>query len=209
MVSIVTVFDILVKFLLCYDFEMFARDNRGPASGDAVAKGNTSQGPVQAHEVEAFFCDQKTVDAITGAPPIVRLFLEESGFGLTIAKIDEENRPPALAALAMRRTLSDQLTMALSNRALKRALIRAAKVSEFNVADFIASVVSRNPDKQALEITVSDEFVVEEVPHFHSDVVPDAESDASQEDVDGKVRLRRPNQLRGKGIKSRFRPNYG
>lgn len=202
-----------MKLLLCFDFKMFSAGKRDPNSGGDGKRERGKFQPVKPHEVVALFNDQETVDAVTAAPPIVRLFLEEAGFGLQVAPPEEAERPPALEVLGMRRKISDQLTMALSNRALKRALQRAAEVSDFDIAAFIASVVSSNPDKKSLAIRVSDEFVVEEIPHALVEDVSQAnecmaDQGTTDDEAGPKVTLRRPSELRGKGLKSRLRPHY-
>ncbi|MCK0095434.1 hypothetical protein MWU60_07610 [Yoonia sp. F2084L] len=159
---------------------MFSADCSQDALENTADRSVTNQGEVRSNAVVAVFRDQETADAVTSSPPIVRLFLEEAGFGLTPATIEnaEDYVPPA--DMSMRRTLVEQVTLALSNRALKKALARAAKDSEFDVAAFIAAVVSKEPSDAASK---SEEF------KRKSPVMP-----------------RRPYQLRGKGIKSRMRP---
>lgn len=184
---------------------MLSTVNRCSASSKSVTKEHAARG----HAVVAHFEDKATVDAVTAAPPIVRLFLEEAGFGSTLAQTDEVDAPAALTLLGMRRALSEQLTLALSNRALKKALARAAKESEFDVAAFIASVVSRNPDKQSMEIRVLEDFSVQEAPHFETDEAPTKLSAEMDRGLNDRILPRRPSQLRGKGLKSRLRPFYG
>lgn len=112
-------------------------------------KGITSQGHARSNKVVAFFRDPTTTDAVTSAPPIVRLFLEEAGFELSDAEIAKVADADAPCDKVLRRELAAQLTAALSNRALKKALARAAPETEFDVAAFIAAVVSKNaPDLQ-------------------------------------------------------------
>ncbi|WP_157058938.1 hypothetical protein [Loktanella sp. 5RATIMAR09] len=81
---------------------------------------------------------------MTSAPPIVRLFLEEAGFELSDTEITKVDGGEAPSDIVLRRALAAQLTAALSNRALKKALARAAQETEFDVAAFIAAVVSKN-----------------------------------------------------------------
>lgn len=112
-------------------------------------KGITSQGHARSNKVVAFFRDPTTTDVVTSAPPIVRLFLEEAGFELSDAEIAKIADADAPCDKVLRRGLAAQLTAALSNRALKKALARAAPQTEFDVAAFIAAVVSKNaPDLQ-------------------------------------------------------------
>lgn len=166
--------------MLRYDFKMFSADGLPDALENTADKSITNQGDVRSNGVVAVFRDQETADAVTSSPPIVRLFLEEAGFGLTPAAIENTEDDVLPADMNMRRRLVEQVTLALSNRALKKALARAAKDSEFDVAAFIAAVVSKEPSSAANK---TEEFKCQ------SPVMP-----------------RRPYQLRGKGIKSRMRP---
>lgn len=169
---------ILVKPVLRYDFEMFSVDSAPCASGLGSGKSLTSQGQARSNTVVAFFRDPHTADVVTSAPPIVRLFLEEAGFELSEAELQKSEAEAAESDSHLRRALAAQLTAALSNRALKKALMRAADESEFDVAAFISAVVSKNAPQ----------------------AVPE---DAAQQCT---VIPRRPSQLRARGIKSRARP---
>jgi len=162
--------------VLRYDFEMFPADRRAGTAGARVGSGMTCQGQSRSKSVVALFRDKQTADAVTAAPPIVRLFLEEAGFELSAADINGTKDDDGGSDAEMRRALVEQLSAALSNRALKKALARAADESEFDVAAFIAAVVSK------------------EQPTY-DEAAPSAP-----------VTPRRPFELRGKGIKSRARP---
>lgn len=172
--------------MLCYDFDIFSVDNPRIAAGLVSFNGQTSQGPVRANKVVARFRYKKTSDAVTAAPPIVRLFLEEAGFAPKIADIDDLGEDDAVANDDMRRLLVEQLTMALSNRALKKGLGRVAKESSFDVRAFIGAVVSNG---------TKDETVAE----LQACEVPDYSKTE-------KVMPRRPSQLKGNGLKRRARP---
>lgn len=169
---------ILVKPVLRYDFEMYSVDNVPCASGLGSAKSLTSQGQARSNTVVAFFRDPHTTDVVTSAPPIVRLFLEEAGFELSDAELKKSEADAAQSDSDLRRALAAQLTAALSNRALKKALLRAADESEFDVAAFISAVVSKNAPQAAAQDAARP-----------CTVIP-----------------RRPSQLRARGIKSRARP---
>ncbi|MEJ8562906.1 hypothetical protein QTO30_17930 [Yoonia sp. GPGPB17] len=69
--------------------------------------------------------------------------MEEAGFELSDADQLDADTVVEQSDDDLRRALASQLTAALSNRALKKALARAADESEFDVAAFIAAVVSK------------------------------------------------------------------
>ena len=155
---------------------MFPANRLAGTAEFRAESGITSQGQARSKTVVALFRDKQTADAVTSAPPIVRLFLEEAGFELSDTDSDEADERTNNSDTEMRRALVEQLSAALSNRALKKALARAADESEFDVAAFIAAVVSKEPPT-------------------HDKAAPSAP-----------VTPRRPCQLRGNGIKSRARP---
>lgn len=157
---------------------MYSVDDAPCVSGLGSGKALTSQGQARSNTVIAFFRDPHTADVVTSAPPIVRLFLEEAGFELSDAELRKSEADAAQSDFDLRRALAAQLTAALSNRALKKALLRAADESEFDVAAFISAVVSKN--------------------------APQAASDDAARPR--RVIPRRPSQLRAKGVKSRARP---
>ncbi|MEL7180528.1 MAG: hypothetical protein AAFN63_11920 [Pseudomonadota bacterium] len=137
--------------MLRYDFEMYPVDDAPCASGVGVDRRLTNHGQARSNTVVAFFRDPETNNVVTSAPPIVRLFLEEAGFELSDTEQLEADNAPAQSDDDLRRALATQLTAALSNRALKKALARAADQSEFDVAAFIAAVVSKKPQHGGLE----------------------------------------------------------
>lgn len=167
-------------FLVRYDFDLFCVDNAPDLSGNLATTHPTSFGSVRENGVLAVFRDQRTIDAVAAAPPIVRLFLEEAGFGVKAPCSKDDTNVASRVDPAKRRVLVRQLTSTLSNRAMKKALGRVANKGEFNVHDFIASVVSK------------------EVPE--ADVAPD--EDAPRD----KVMPRRPGEVRKAGARRRVRP---
>ncbi|PJI86505.1 hypothetical protein BC777_2875 [Yoonia maricola] len=137
--------------MLRYDFEMYPVDTAHCASEVHTDKRMTSQGHTRSNTVVAFFRDPKTKNVVTSAPPILRLFLEEAGFHLSDSDQWAPNTVPAKSDDDLRRALAVQLTAALSNRALKKALARAANETEFDVASFIAAVVSKQTPQGGLD----------------------------------------------------------
>lgn len=135
---------------------------------------------LRAHSVLAVFRDQKTLNAVAAAPPIVRLFLEEAGFG------DRDERSCEFSPQALtydpdvRRILVRQLTGALSNRAMKKALARTVDKCQFNFHDFIAFVISDDQRGAAAGLR--------------------------QFTNDSKVSPRRPDQIASTGARRRARP---
>ncbi|MDX8353270.1 hypothetical protein [Cognatiyoonia sp. IB215182] len=164
--------------MLSYEFDIYYADPADAASHSA--KGLTLDGQRRSDAIIALFRDQETTDAVTASPPIVRLFLEETGFGFSNAAMATQSGYVPATDDETRRDLVDQLTQTLSNRALKKALSRVARQSEFDVVAFIASVVAADADGDMND----------------AHVIPQA-----------KVTPRRPDQLRCNGIKSRMRPN--
>ena len=135
--------------MLCYDFDIYYAGKTRGLTGISAARGLTQEGQTRSDDVIALFRDQETADAVTAAPSVVRLFLEETGFGFaTSDKGERAGFTPANDEDA-RRDLVEQLTETLSNRALKKALSRVAKQSNFDVKAFITAVISAgSPDKQ-------------------------------------------------------------
>lgn len=129
--------------MLRYEFDMYPVDCGPSDRGIDAIKGLTSQGQARSNTVVAYFRDSHTTDVVTSAPPIVRLFLEEAGFELSDAEHWEGSGEASASDDDLRRALAEQLTAALSNRALKKALARAVDESEFDVAAFISAVVSK------------------------------------------------------------------
>ena len=170
----------LVWFLVRYDFDLFYADNAPVAQGDAAPSHRTTHDPLRHNTVLAVFRDQRTIDAVAAAPPIVRLFLEEAGFGVKVPRTKDATNAASRVDPVKRRVLVRQLTATLSNRAMKKALGRVAKVGEFVVHDFIASVVAK------------------EVPEANVAVDDDAPRD--------KVMPRRPIEVRKSGARRRVRP---
>lgn len=172
--------------MLRYDFEIYSVNNPSIAAGLKSVSGQTSQGHVRQNTVVARFSHKKTSDAVASAPPIVRLFLEEAGFAPKLADMNDLEADTATDDERLKRALVEQLTIALSNRALKKALGRIARDSAFDVRAFIATVVSNGSKDES--------------------VAPEPECELPEYQRTEKVMPRRPNQLRGRGLKGRVRP---
>jgi hypothetical protein len=138
-------------------------------------------------KVVAAFKDPRTIEAVSNAPPIVRLFLEEAGFGLKSVSSVKGACGRDDAAANMRKALVGQLSAALSNRAMKKALGRAAHESAFNINAFIATVIS------------DDAHGFDDAPEQDAAFKPTTHG--------ARVTPRRPGDLRRKGVKSRTRPH--
>jgi hypothetical protein len=169
-----------VSILLRYDFDIYCLGSIQAPSEIASASGRKGSEKLLGKAVFAVFRDQKTIDAVAVAPPIVRLFLEEAGF----SGKDEASVLYAKQALPtdpdVRRILVKQLTSSLSNRAMKKALARTVKQSLFNFHDFIAYIIANDQRGAA--------------------------SGLSQFSDDPKVNPRRPNQINNTGARRRARP---
>ena len=138
------------------------------------------------------FRDQQTTDAVTASPAVVRLFLEETGFGFSTPTGTAPSAYICANNDDMRRSLKKRIAKALSNQALERALDRVATTSAFDVRAFIISIVKGKAaaaQQAAAQRTqrTSDPIAMPNGPV--SSVVP-----------------RRPSDLQGRGIKSRMRP---
>lgn len=119
-----------------YDFDLFYVDN-APNREEAICEGAQSTLRQSGkNTVFAVFRDKTTINA--AAPAIVRLFLEEAGFGVR----ETTQRADAESAAIKRKILIQQMTSVLSNRAMKKALGRVANEGAFNVHDFIAFVIA-------------------------------------------------------------------
>ena len=130
--------------MLSYDFDIFYIDSPEVASEIGLVTRKKIQGQQRQNQVVALFRDQETVDALSSAPPIVRLFLEEVGFGRKAVKtMDRRSEPPTLDPV-MRHTLIEQLSAAASNRAMKKALIRASRECTFNIYDLLTAVIGKD-----------------------------------------------------------------
>lgn len=169
--------------MLSYDFDIYCADATMAPTNGGIARGLTLDGQRRSDSVIAVFRDQQTADAVTSSPPVVRLFLEETGFGFGSADNVTQSGYVPVTDAETRRGLVEQLTQTLSNRALKKALSRVARQSAFDVVAFIEAVVST--DKADGEID-EDHFI-----------------------APAPVTPRRPSELRCKGIKSRMRPMNG
>lgn len=163
-----------------YDFDLFYVNNTPDSSGNVSTFYPSGCGQIREKAVLAVFRDQKTIDAVASAPPIVRLFLQEAGFGVKTLHCNDSAHSASRGDPAKRRILVRQLTSTLSNRAMKKALGRVANVGEFIVHDFIASVVSTER--------------------------PEANVGRDDRAPRGKVMPRRPVEVRKTGARRRVRP---
>lgn len=164
-----------------YDFDMYYVNN--PVSKQVIVSDvpHIKSRKCGTNHIVATFRDSRTIEAIMAAPPIVRLFLEEAGFGLKCA--------PNCAAKRrddpqMRQLLVEQLSEALSNRAMKKALSRSAHQSDFDLHEFVAFVAGRDPVETPRRIVAN---------------MTDAPSGV-------KVMPRRPSELALKPTRRRARP---
>lgn len=130
-----------------YDFDMCYVNN--PASDSVIVSGvpQVSSGKLEANHIVATFRDSRTIEAIMAAPPIIRLFLEEAGFELKCASQRGLRRPKDPQ---MKQLLVEQLADLLSNRAMKKALSRAAHESDFDLHAFIAFVTDNDPTERPI-----------------------------------------------------------
>ena len=71
--------------MLCYDFDIYYAGKTRGLTGISAARGFTHEGQTRSDDIIALFRDQETADAVTAAPSVVRLFLEETGFGFATA----------------------------------------------------------------------------------------------------------------------------
>lgn len=178
--------------MLCYEFDIFCADKARAQDGQRAARGLTATGQIRSETMIALFRSQETADAVTAAPSVVRLFLEETGFGFTSSVSGAPAGYFPTNDGAIRDELIEQMTGALSNRALKKALIRAADHTSFNISSFINSVASTR-----IAAAASMDDAPKERPKR-----PKADAVKSGP----RVVPRRPNQLRSKSLKSRLRP---
>ena len=138
------------------------------------------------------FRDQQTADAVTASPAVVRLFLEETGFGFSTPTGTVPSGYVRANNDSTLRNLKKRIARSLSNQALERALDRVSTSSAFDVRAFILSIVrgktaaTQQATPQHTDAT-SDPIVMPDRPVSH--IVP-----------------RRPAELHGRGIKSRLRP---
>lgn len=170
---------------------MYYADNIAQAVGGVSMSGRITLGQMRTNTVVAVFRDQETADALATAPPIVRLFLEEAGFGVKVAQSHQNDGRVARQDPEMRRILVRQLSAALSNRAMKKALGRVARESAFNIHAFIAKVVEKDLSKGEPDL------------EHHAEVASDLDDLAES----SKVKPRRPSQLRTKSAHRRVRPH--
>ncbi len=158
--------------------------------GGISFSGRTNLGEMRVNTVVAVFRDPQTVEAVASAPPIVRLFLEEAGFGVKVAQDRHDSMSQPIEDPEMRRVLVKQLSSALGNKAMKKALGRVAHETTFNVHEFIASVVEKKSPRAS-----SDQA-------YDGPVADDLDDLADN----SKVRPRSARQVRQKAAQLRARP---
>lgn len=183
--SIVRVFAVL-----SYSFDIY-QNSRVHGARKGISS-DPSADDDQDGDMVVVFRDQQTADAVTASPAVVRLFLEETGFGFSTPTGTAPSGYVRANNDAMRRSLKRRISKALSNQALERALDRVSTSSAFDVRAFILSIVrgktaaTQQATPQRAD-TTSDPIVMPDGPVSH--IVP-----------------RRPGELQGRGIKSRMRP---
>lgn len=167
-------------FVLRYDFDMFCLGSVRAPSELVKSISKISHSKSHSKPVLAVFRDQKTIDAVASAPPIVRLFLEEAGFGIKNECASAYDEGALTIDPDVRAVLVKQLSTTLSNRAMKKALARTVDQSIFNFHDFISYVVANQKCGATTGLRdVSDET---------------------------KVQPRRPDQIASNGVRRRVRP---
>lgn len=180
--------------MLSYSFDIYkaSRANRRRKNAVSVLSSDDDQDG----DMIAVFRDQQTADAVTSSPAVVRLFLEETGFGFSTptgtAPVGYVRANNAVA----QRNLKDRIARALSNSALERALNRASDHSSFDVREFIISVgrgrQSVQPQQNETARATAAAPIEKPIEMPSSPVA--------------RVTPRRPSDLHGRGIKSRLRP---
>ena len=130
-----------------YDFDMSYVNN--PSSDGVIVSGlpHVSSGRIDANHIVATFRDSRTIEAILAAPPIIRLFLEEAGFEL---KCSSQRGAHRSKDPQMKQLLVEQLADLLSNRAMKKALSRAAHDSDFDLHEFVGFVAGKDPTERPI-----------------------------------------------------------
>ena len=185
--------------MLSYAFDIY-KASRANAGREKTVSGlspdDDQDGDIQDGDVIAVFRDQQTADAVTSAPAVVRLFLEETGFGFSVptgtAPVGYVRANNAVA----QRNLKKRIARALSNSALERALNRASNHSSFDVREFILSVVRARQSMQPQQTDTGRPTVA----------APAEKPIQTPSSPVARVTPRRPSDLHGRGIKSRLRP---
>lgn len=130
---------------MLYDFDVVPTDTQNPLTDTTVTRQWAISGlrAKKSHNVR--FRHAETADAAATAPPAIRLYLEELGFDFT----PHESAMPAGQYDAnddtIRLQLIDKMNELSSNKALRKALTRAAGHATFDVAAFITCAVVAKP----------------------------------------------------------------
>lgn len=139
------------------------------------------------------FRDQQTADAVTASPAVVRLFLEETGFGFSTPTGTAPSGYIRANNDNTLRNLKKRIAKTLSNQALERALDRVSSSSAFDVRAFILSIVRGKS-------TAAPQQAAAPTPQATSEPIAMPDGPVSS------IVPRRPGDLQGRGIKSRMRP---
>lgn len=115
---------------------------------DTSESGSTHRGQ---KIVFAYFRDKATAEAAATAPAIVRLFLEEVGVRFKPSQQYEIESISACQLVNLQRQFVQQITLSLSNKAMKRALVRAKANSAFDVMHFVRAAVQKQNDNSPVE----------------------------------------------------------
>lgn len=177
--------------MLSYSFDIY-QASRASASRKSAALDAPSDDDHDGDMV-VVFRDQKTADAVTASPAIIRLFLEETGFGFSTQTGTVPDGYVRANNDDTKRNLKKRIAQALSNQALERALDRVATKSAFDVREFILTIIR---GKQAAEPQSKATSAIQE----SEDVMQMPATPAKR------IVPRRPSDLLGRGIKSRLRP---
>ena len=130
---------------MLYDFDVVTTEVGKSSTGIEMAALSSNNNSAEKTKPTARFRYKETADAAAIAPPAVRLFLEDLGFGFT----NHDSRAPAGCYDekddAVRLQLIEKMTQLLSNRALRKALDRAKGQGIFDVSAFMTCVVIAKP----------------------------------------------------------------
>lgn len=130
---------------MLYDFDIIVVDTDSKPLRLTPCFNKTTRAARQKRGQVARFRHQETADAAAAAPAAVRLFLEHLGFdfkatlnAMPAGQYERNND-------ALRLELIARMDNLLANRALKKALKRAAKNSGFDTTAFIACAITAKP----------------------------------------------------------------
>lgn len=175
--------------MLSYSFDIYqasrATGTRKNATVDAPSDDDNDG------DMVVMFRDQETADAVTASPAIVRLFLEQTGFGFSTPTGKVPDGYVRANNEDTEHNLKKRIVQTLSNQALERALTQAATKSVFDVQEFLLTLVrgtQAGTTPRRVSSAADDDRIQRPAPPVRR-VVP-----------------RRPSDLLGWGIKSRLRP---